>query len=130
MKVDPLVSLAWCKCFDRRPPHGRADIAALERELEDHRVALTGYAYRMLGSAFEAEDAVQETLVRAWRALDHFEGRAALRSWLFGIATNVCIDMLKARQRRALPMELRPAFARRLLARYCPARAPVGRAGR
>jgi RNA polymerase sigma-70 factor (ECF subfamily) len=84
------------------------DIAALERELEDHRVALTGYAYRMLGSAFEAEDAVQETLVRAWRAFDHFEGRAAVRSWLFGIATNVCIDMLKARQRRALPMQVGP----------------------
>jgi RNA polymerase sigma-70 factor (ECF subfamily) len=84
------------------------DIAVLEQELEDHRVALTGYAYRMLGSPFEAEDAVQETLVRAWRALDRFEGRAALRSWLFGIATNVCIDMLKARQRRALPMEMGP----------------------
>ena len=84
------------------------DVRQLERELEKHRVALTGYCYRMLGSPFEAEDAVQETLVRAWRALDRFEGRAALRSWLFGIATNVCIDMLKARRRRALPMELGP----------------------
>jgi len=81
----------------------------LERGLEDHRAQLTGYCYRMLGSPFEAEDAVQETLVRAWRALDRFEGRAALRTWLFGIATNVCIDMLKARRRRALPMEMGPS---------------------
>jgi RNA polymerase sigma-70 factor (ECF subfamily) len=86
----------------------RADVGALEGELEHHRADLTGYCYRMLGSPFEAEDAVQETLVRAWRALDRFEGRAALRSWLFGIATNVCIDMLNARRRRALPMEVGP----------------------
>jgi RNA polymerase sigma-70 factor, ECF subfamily len=78
-------------------------------ELEQHRVALTGYCYRMLGSAFEAEDAVQETLVRAWRALDRFEGRSALRSWLFHIATNVCFDLLKGRQRRARPIDLGPA---------------------
>ena len=88
-----------------------AAVGVLERELEDHRAELTGYCYRMLGSPFEAEDAVQETLVRAWRALDRFEGRAALRSWLFGIATNVCFDMLKARRRRALPMELGPPSA-------------------
>jgi RNA polymerase sigma-70 factor (ECF subfamily) len=87
---------------------GPADLGVLERKLEEHRAELTGYCYRMLGSPFEAEDAVQETLVRAWRALDRFEGRAALRSWLFGIATNVCIDMLNARRRRALPMELGP----------------------
>lgn len=77
--------------------------------LEPHRVSLTGYCYRMLGSAFEAEDAVQETLVRAWRAIGTFEGRAALRSWLYRIATNVCLDMLGARQRRARPMDLGPA---------------------
>src|ERR671913_608786 len=87
----------------------RADVGALEGELEHHRADLTGYCYRMLGSPFEAEDAVQETLVRAWRALDRFEGRAALRSWLFGIATNVCIDMLNAGRRRALPMDLAPS---------------------
>jgi RNA polymerase sigma-70 factor (ECF subfamily) len=72
-------------------------------------VELTGYAYRMLGSAFEAEDAVQETLLRAWRSFGDFEGRAALRSWLYRIATNVCLDMLTGKERRARPMDLAPA---------------------
>lgn len=78
-------------------------------DLERHRVELTGYCYRMLGSAFEAEDAVQETLVRAWRGLSRFEGRSALRTWLFHIASNVCFDALKGRQRRARPIDLGPA---------------------
>jgi RNA polymerase sigma-70 factor, ECF subfamily len=77
----------------------------LEDQLEQHRRALTGYCYRMLGSPFEAEDAVQETLLRAWRGFERFEGRAALRSWLYRIATNVCLDTLKGRERRALPMD-------------------------
>jgi RNA polymerase sigma-70 factor (ECF subfamily) len=83
----------------------------LDRQLDQHRAALTGYCYRMLGSPFEAEDAVQETMIRAWRGLDRFEGRAALRSWLYRIATNVCLDMLNGRSRRAVPMDFGPASA-------------------
>ena len=81
----------------------------LEARLEGHRAELTAYAYRMLGSPFEAEDAVQDSLLRAWRSFERFEGRSQLRSWLYRITTNVCLDMLNGRERRARPMDLGPA---------------------
>ena len=81
----------------------------IEHALEAYRSELTGYCDRKLASSFEAEDAVQETFIRAWRGFDRFEGRSSLRSWLYRIAANVCLDMLRGRQRRALPMDLSPA---------------------
>src|SRR5947209_4168940 len=81
----------------------------LDLRLEQHRRELVGYCYRMLGSPFEAEDAVQETMLRAWRGIDGFQGRAALRSWLYRIATNVCYDAIASRNRRARPMDMGPA---------------------
>ncbi|MBV9099534.1 MAG: sigma-70 family RNA polymerase sigma factor [Candidatus Dormibacteraeota bacterium] len=82
---------------------------ATEADLDAFRRPLTGFCYRMLGSPFEAEDAVQETLLRAWRSLSGFDGRSSLSTWLHRIATNVCVDMLKSRQRRAMPMDFGPA---------------------
>ncbi len=88
------------------PAQLRADRGALEQQLEHHRRELTGYCYRMLGSVHDAQDAVQEAMVRAWRGLAGFDGRASLRSWLFRIATNVCLTALDNRSRRALPIDL------------------------
>ncbi|KYF70566.1 sigma-70 family RNA polymerase sigma factor [Sorangium cellulosum] len=97
---------------DLPPPRKHAASAdvghATARHLDEHRAALTGHCYRMLGSAAEADDAVQETMLRAWRSIDQFEGRASLRSWLYRIATHVCLDALSERTRRARPMELGP----------------------
>ncbi len=91
-------------------PLGWAAVSdTVQLDLEQHRRELTGYCYRMLGSGFEAEDAVQETMVRACRAADSFEGRSSLRSWLYRIATNVCLDLLQGRQRRAQPMDFGPS---------------------
>jgi RNA polymerase sigma-70 factor (ECF subfamily) len=87
-----------------KPPGG--DLA---EQFEQYRSELTAYCYRMLASPFEAEDAVQDTFIRAWRGYERFEGRAALRSWLYRIATNVCLDMIGSRERRARPMDLGPA---------------------
>src|SRR5580658_1642115 len=84
---------------------------ALAEDLEQYRRELTGYCYRMLGSVFDAEDAVQETMVRAWRGIEGFEGRSAMRSWLYRIATNVCLDLLRSSQRRARPMDMGPSGA-------------------
>jgi len=85
--------------------------AELEAQLEQHRPELTGYCYRMLASPFDAEDAVQETFIRAWRGYEGFDGRASLRTWLYRIATNVCLDSLSGKERRARPMDLGPAGA-------------------
>lgn len=81
----------------------------LDAEFTRRRRELTGHCYRMLGSGTEAEDAVQDTMMRAWKALDRFEGRSSLRSWLYRIATNVCMDMHRAPQRRARPMDMTDA---------------------
>jgi hypothetical protein len=112
--------------FERRSPHvrhqgSRQARPRVERELEQYRTELTAYCYRMLASAFEAEDAVQETLIRAWRGYAGFDGRSSVRSWLYRIATNVCLDMLSGRQRRARPMDLNaPARPQVRSATRCP----------
>src|SRR6478672_4222295 len=102
---------AMSLAVDSTPMAVRPDIASEVRpeNLEQYRKELTGYCYRMLGSVFEADDAVQETMVRAWRAADRFEGRSSVRSWVYRIATNVSLDMLRSRGRRARPMDLGPS---------------------
>jgi RNA polymerase sigma-70 factor, ECF subfamily len=95
--------------MSRTTTHEQQRTDDLEEQLERYRRELTAYAYRMLGSTFEAEDAVQETFLRAWKSYDTFQGRASLRSWLYTITTNVCLDMLGGKERRARPMDLGPA---------------------
>src|SRR5690606_10160543 len=92
-----------------RSADGTFDEVEVSLALERYRRELTGFCYRMLGAGSEAEDAVQETMVRAWRSIDRFEGRSSLRSWLYRIANNVCIDMARSPQRRARPMEMGPS---------------------
>lgn len=96
-----------CPSVAVRPGSVQSDLRP--EDLEQYRRELTGYCYRMLGSGFEADDAVQETMVRAWRGIGTFEGRSSPRSWVYRIATNVCLDMLRGRQRRARPMEMGPS---------------------
>jgi RNA polymerase sigma-70 factor, ECF subfamily len=94
--------------FVEKPGPGPSG-ADLDEVLESHRRELTGFCYRMLGAQSEAEDAVQETMVRAWRSIGAFEGRSTLRSWLYRIANNICVDMLRSPQRRARPMDMGPS---------------------
>lgn len=98
-ELDPALDLAAVNPFVSEPPD-------FEKHLERLRPELTRYCYQLLGSVFDAEDAVQETFVRAWRGIDRFEGRSALRSWLYTIASNVCLTELQRAKRRALPMDI------------------------
>src|SRR4051812_16793918 len=107
--VETLQARAVFRQYDGGVEASIAARSELEQALEEHRRELTGYCYRMLASPFEAEDAVQETMLRAWKSLDRFEGRASLRSWLYKIATNVCLDMLGSKERKARPMDLGPS---------------------
>ncbi|BCY10100.1 sigma-70 family RNA polymerase sigma factor [Actinoplanes sp. L3-i22] len=90
-------------------------------DIAELRPELVGYCYRMLGSAFEADDAAQETIIRAWRREDSFEGRSSFRTWVYRIATNVCLDLLRERGRRAVPMDLGPSST---VASFSPAEPP------
>src|SRR2546421_11417231 len=91
------------------------------RLVEPHRAELHAHCYRMLGSLHDAEDALQEALLRAWRGLARFEGRSSLRSWLYTIATNTCLNSIERRPKRVLPLDSGPASD--------PHRGPGGPAG-
>ena len=106
MTVGAAVGLSSAYGFPEAPVTDALTVDETLADLEQYRVELRGYCYRMLGSVYDADDAVQDTLVKAWQRIDTFEGRASMRSWLYRIATNVCLDLLRSRQRRALPMDL------------------------
>ena len=108
LQVRPIPRLADMSLAIAADPLQEAEHQAERLPSAEHRAELAAFARRMLGSAFEAEDAVQETMLRAWRSFDGFEGRSSLRSWLYRITANVCLDMLRARERRAQPMDLGP----------------------
>src|SRR5436190_7616575 len=84
------------------------DQDAYGRLVEPYRSELHAHCYRMLGSVHDAEDALQEALLRAWRGLSRFEGRSSLRSWLYRIATNACLDAIARRPKRVLPIDYDP----------------------
>jgi len=86
----------------------RPDEAEFERLVEPYRRELHAHCYRMLGSLHDTEEAMQEAMLRIWKGLDRFEGRSALRSWLYRIATNTCLDLIARRKRRLLPAEYGP----------------------
>ena len=87
----------------------RGDEAAFARLVEPHRGALHAHCYRMLGSVHDAEDAMQDALLRAWRGLARFEGRSSLRTWLYTIATNACLKAIERRPKLVLPIDYGPA---------------------
>lgn len=91
------------------------DDAAFTRLVQPLRRELHAHCYRMLGAAHDADDALQEALLRAWRGLAHFEGRSSLRSWLYTVATRTCLDAVAARRRRAMPMDLGPSSERAVI---------------
>src|SRR5215208_5598844 len=94
---------------DLLPAARRGDEGAFERLISPYRSELQAHCYRMLGSVHDAEDALQDALLRAWRGLARFEGRSSLRSWLYRIATNTCLDVVARRPKRVLPIDLGPA---------------------
>src|SRR6516225_2946118 len=100
---------------DRLEAARAADESAFEALIASHRAELHAHCYRMLGSVHDADDALQDALLRAWRGLAHFEGRSSVRTWLYTVATRACLDQLRSRGNRALPMDLGPASGRAAL---------------
>ena len=104
------------------------DEGAFRRIVEDHRAELHAHCYRMLGSLHDADDALQDTLLRAWRGLPEFAGRSSLRTWLYRIATNACLDAIARRPKRVLPIDYGPPSAAAADLRSAARRVGLGRA--